>query len=75
MLLSDIRLLNYLSATDNPRQIQWHLDGALRGGATPEEVQSVRAMSMKVAALSGIQWRNEIPEVRESFMVAGGAGR
>ncbi|KAG6873366.1 hypothetical protein C0995_016475 [Termitomyces sp. Mi166 len=61
-----------LTATDNPKQIRWHLDGAQRGGATLEEVQSVRAMSMKVAALSGVRWRNEIPQVRESFVIARG---
>ncbi|KNZ78875.1 hypothetical protein J132_09559 [Termitomyces sp. J132] len=64
-----------LTATDNPRQIQWHLDGAQRGGATLGEVQSIRTMSMKVAARSGIQWRNEIPKVGESLVVAGGIGR
>jgi len=58
-------LVAALIASDSPRQIQWHLDGARRRGATFEEIQAVRKMSMEVAALSGIKWRDGVPEVEE----------
>jgi len=58
-------LVAALIASDSPRQIQWHLDGARRGGATFEETQAVRTMSMEVAALAGIKWRDGVPEVRD----------
>ncbi|KAG5339719.1 hypothetical protein C0989_003969 [Termitomyces sp. Mn162] len=45
--------------------IQWHLDGARRRGATIEEARTVRTMSMEVAALSGIQWRDGVPGVKD----------
>ncbi|KAG5723955.1 hypothetical protein E4T56_gene9734 [Termitomyces sp. T112] len=58
-------LVAALIASDSPRQIQWHLDGARRRGATIEEARTVRTMSMEVAALSGIQWRDGVPEVKD----------
>jgi len=62
-------LVAALIAGDTPQQIDWHLEGAQRGGATFEEVKAVREASIKVATLSGIQWRHPIPEVK---LVAGG---
>ncbi|KAG6907453.1 hypothetical protein DXG01_008837 [Tephrocybe rancida] len=53
-------------ASDSPRQIQWHLDGARRRGATFEEIQAVRAIAMEVAKLSGIKWRDGVPEVEDT---------
>ncbi|KAF8061658.1 AhpD-like protein [Lyophyllum atratum] len=58
-------LVAALIASDSPRQIQWHLDGARRRGATYQETQAVRMISMEVAALSGILWRDGVPEVRD----------
>ncbi|KAG6873365.1 hypothetical protein C0995_016474 [Termitomyces sp. Mi166 len=60
-------LVAALIASDSPRQIQWHLDGARRRGATFEEVQTVRTMSMEVAALSGIKWRDGVPELKDTI--------
>ncbi|KJA15966.1 hypothetical protein HYPSUDRAFT_331609 [Hypholoma sublateritium FD-334 SS-4] len=57
-------LVAALIAGDTPQQIDWHLEGAQRGGATFEEVSAVREASIKVAELSGIQWRHPIPEVK-----------
>lgn len=57
-------LVAALIAGDTPQQIDWHLEGAQRSGATFEEVNAVREASIKVAELSGIQWRHPIPEVR-----------
>ncbi|KAG6831232.1 hypothetical protein H0H92_012029 [Tricholoma furcatifolium] len=58
-------LVAALIASDSPLQIQWHLDGARRRGATFEEIQAIRTMSMEVAALSGIKWRDGVPEVKD----------
>jgi len=53
-----------LIASDLPRQIEWHLAGARREGATLEEVQAVRRMAMEVATQAGVQWREEVPDVK-----------
>ncbi|KAG5652015.1 hypothetical protein H0H81_006597 [Sphagnurus paluster] len=58
-------LVAALIASDSPLQIQWHLDGARRAGATFEETQAVRTISMEVASLSGIKWRHGVPEVKD----------
>ena len=57
-------LVAALIAGDTPQQIDWHLEGAQRSGATFEEVNAVREASIKVAEFSGIQWRHPIPEVK-----------
>ncbi|KAG6836935.1 hypothetical protein H0H93_001097, partial [Arthromyces matolae] len=62
-------LVAALIASDSPRQIQWHLDGARRAGATFEEIQAVRKMSMEVATLSGIKWRDGVPEVKDNSVL------
>jgi len=56
-------LVAALIAGDTPQQITWHLDGAQRSGATLEEVQAVREISIEVAKLSGICWRHSVPQV------------
>ncbi|KAF8162828.1 hypothetical protein B0H34DRAFT_794599 [Crassisporium funariophilum] len=56
-------LVASLIAGDTPQQIAWHLDGALRGGATLQEVQAVREISIQVAKHSGISWQHDVPEV------------
>lgn len=56
-------LVAALIAGDTPQQISWHLDGAQRSGATLEEVQAVREISIEVAKLSGICWRHSVPQV------------
>lgn len=53
-----------LIASDLPRQIEWHLAGARRGGATIEEVRAVRQMAMEVATRAGVEWRDEVPDVK-----------
>ncbi|RDB24009.1 hypothetical protein Hypma_008633 [Hypsizygus marmoreus] len=58
-------LVAALIASDSPRQIGWHLDGARRGGATYEETQAVRKISMEVSTASGIKWRDGVPEVKD----------
>lgn len=56
-------LVAALIAMDTPRQIAWHLVNAQHGGASLEEAKAVRDISMRVAARSGIQWRDAVPEV------------
>jgi len=55
-----------LIATDVPRQIGWHLNGAVRNGASVEEVKAVREISMEVSKMAGVTWKADIPEVEIS---------
>ncbi|EGN97075.1 hypothetical protein SERLA73DRAFT_185358 [Serpula lacrymans var. lacrymans S7.3] len=52
-----------LIATDTPRQIEWHLGGALRNGASVAEVKAVRQISIEIAQASGIVWKGDIPDL------------
>jgi alkylhydroperoxidase/carboxymuconolactone decarboxylase family protein YurZ len=52
-----------LIASDTPRQIDWHLKGALRNGATLAQVRAVRQISIEVAQSAGVRWKSEIPDV------------
>lgn len=52
-----------LIAVDTPRQIGWHLEGAIRNGATREEVRAVRAIAMQISKAAGIVWKNDIPDL------------
>ncbi|KDR81905.1 hypothetical protein GALMADRAFT_59401 [Galerina marginata CBS 339.88] len=56
-------LVASLIAGDTPQQIAWHLDGARRGGASIEEVQAVRQLSMEVAKFCDVHWQHSVPEV------------
>ncbi|KAK1221023.1 hypothetical protein PQX77_016173 [Marasmius sp. AFHP31] len=57
-------LVSTLIAGDTPRQINWHLNGARRLGATLDEVKAVREIAMEVASLSGVRWKEGVPEVQ-----------
>jgi alkylhydroperoxidase/carboxymuconolactone decarboxylase family protein YurZ len=52
-----------LIASDTPRQIDWHLRGAIRNGASTVEVKAVREIAIEVAQAAGIKWKNEIPNI------------
>jgi alkylhydroperoxidase/carboxymuconolactone decarboxylase family protein YurZ len=52
-----------LIASDTPKQLAWHLTGALRNGAHLSEVQAIRSISIEVAKASGVVWKNEIPDI------------
>ncbi|TFK34021.1 AhpD-like protein [Crucibulum laeve] len=52
-----------LIASDTPPQIEWHLRGAMRNGASRVEVIAVRDISIEVAKVAGVVWKNQIPEV------------
>jgi alkylhydroperoxidase/carboxymuconolactone decarboxylase family protein YurZ len=52
-----------LVAMDAPRQIGWHLEGAMRNGATKEEVRAVRAIAMRISKATGIVWKEDIPDI------------
>ena len=56
-------LVTALIASDTPLQIEWHLAGAKRNGATQEEVQAVRQMAIDIADHTGIRRRNPVPEL------------
>lgn len=46
----------------NP-QLKGHLKGALNNGATKDEVDAVRAMSILLCNWSGITWKNEVAKL------------
>lgn len=53
-------MISALIAIDTPRQIEWHLQGALRNGATREEVKAVRDIAMRVSKASGnVSWQDD----------------
>ena len=52
-----------LVASDNPLQVGWHLKGALRNGASVEEVKAVRKIAIDVADYAGVVRRSEVPDV------------
>ena len=56
-------LVAALISMDTPRQIGWHLANAMHGGATREEAQAVRQISIEVAEKSGIKWKDGVPEL------------
>ena len=53
-----------LIASDTPRQIDWHLQGAVRNGASIAEIQAVRQIAIEVARAAGITWKNDIPDIQ-----------
>jgi alkylhydroperoxidase/carboxymuconolactone decarboxylase family protein YurZ len=56
-------MLASLIAIDAPLQIKWHLDGALRNGASREQVRAIRSMAIEVAKIAGVLSDNDIPDV------------
>ncbi|KAF9012878.1 hypothetical protein BDZ89DRAFT_1077208 [Hymenopellis radicata] len=52
-----------LIANDTPRQVDWHLRGAMRNGASLEEIKAVRQIAIEASQASGVQWKNEIPDI------------
>ncbi|KAJ8699351.1 Dicer-like protein 1 [Pleurotus ostreatus] len=56
-------LVASIIAADTPLQINWHLAGARRQGASLEEVKAIRQIAMESAALAGVSWRDGVPEV------------
>ncbi|TDL20136.1 hypothetical protein BD410DRAFT_791217 [Rickenella mellea] len=57
-------LVAALITMDTPLQIGWHLDGAMRAGASFEEVKAVRRIAMEVAESVGLSWSEGVPEVK-----------
>ncbi|KAG6381805.1 hypothetical protein JVT61DRAFT_414 [Boletus reticuloceps] len=57
-------MISALIAIDTPRQIGWHLDGAMRNGATREEVRAVRSIAMQIAKAAGVVWKHDIPDLQ-----------
>ncbi|KAJ3762618.1 AhpD-like protein [Lentinula raphanica] len=58
-------LVASLIANDTPLQINWHLAGAYRNGASLEEVKAVRRIAIEAASAAGVKWKNDVPEVKE----------
>ncbi len=54
-----------LIANDTPRQVDWHLQGSVRNGATLDEVRAVRQIAIEVAKASGVKWKNDVPDINE----------
>ena len=55
-----------LIAMDTPRQIVWHLQNCINGGASLDEARAVRRIAMEVVARCGIVWTNDVPDVVDS---------
>ena len=55
-------MISALIAIDTPRQIGWHLEGAIRNGATKDEVRAVRTIAMRIATAAGVVWKHAIPD-------------
>ncbi|KAN0115890.1 AhpD-like protein [Russula decolorans] len=58
-------LVGSLIAVDTPRQIDWHLANARRGGASLEQIRAVRQIAICASQSAGVKWRNVIPEIKE----------
>lgn len=56
-------MMSALIAIDAPRQVGWHLKGAIRNGASIDEVRAVRQISIEVAQAAGVVWKNDIPDL------------
>ncbi|KAG2065126.1 hypothetical protein BDR04DRAFT_1108962 [Suillus decipiens] len=52
-----------LIPNDTPRQVEWHLPGAVRNGATVEEVRAIREIALKIAIKTGIHLKHEVPDI------------
>ena len=58
-------MVGSLIAADTPRQINWHLDNARRGGASLEQIRAVRQIAICACQNAGVRWRNVVPETKE----------
>ncbi|EIN03557.1 hypothetical protein PUNSTDRAFT_93915 [Punctularia strigosozonata HHB-11173 SS5] len=56
-------MISGLVAIDCPRQINWHLSGAVRNGATVEQTKAIRQIAMEVAQRCGVSWQGEVPDL------------
>ncbi|KAG0698183.1 hypothetical protein DFH29DRAFT_1003062 [Suillus ampliporus] len=56
-------MISALIANDTPRQVEWHLTGAVRNGATVEEVRAVRNIALSVAVKVGVHLKHEVPDI------------
>ncbi|KAL1678188.1 AhpD-like protein [Schizophyllum commune] len=54
-----------LIASDVPTQIDWHLQGARRHGASIEQVRAVREIAIEAARAAGVSWKTAVPEVSQ----------
>lgn len=54
-----------LIPTDTPKQIEWHLKGSVRNGATVEEVKALRQIIIEVAKACGVVWKHAVPQLSE----------
>lgn len=58
-------MVGSLIAVDTPRQINWHMGNARRGGASLEQIRAVRQIAIRASENVGVRWRNDIPEIKE----------
>ncbi|KAG2137692.1 hypothetical protein BD769DRAFT_1435642 [Suillus cothurnatus] len=56
-------MISALIPNDTPRQVEWHLTGAVRNGATVEEVKGVREIALKIAIKAGVPLKNVVPDI------------
>ncbi|KAG1735923.1 uncharacterized protein EDB91DRAFT_1143530 [Suillus paluster] len=56
-------MISALIPNDTPRQVEWHLTGAIRNGATVEEVRAVREIALRIATKAGVSLKHEVPNI------------
>jgi hypothetical protein len=56
-------MISALIPNDTPRQVEWHLTGAVRNGATVEEVRAVREIALRIAIKTGVHLKHEVPDI------------
>ncbi|KAJ8596756.1 hypothetical protein M405DRAFT_757164 [Rhizopogon salebrosus TDB-379] len=56
-------MISALIPNDTPRQVEWHLTGAVRNGATVEEVRAVREIALRIAIKAGVHLKHEVPDI------------
>jgi len=54
-------LIAPLVAMNTPRQLKWHMQAAVRNGATKEEVIAARQIALDICADAGVAWEGELP--------------
>jgi alkylhydroperoxidase/carboxymuconolactone decarboxylase family protein YurZ len=63
LMESSFATIAALIVIDAPQQLRWHLAGAIRNGATREEVKAVRAIAIEISKAAGISCKHEIPDL------------
>lgn len=56
-------MLSALIVGDTPLEVEWHLNGSIRNGATLEEVRGVREIALRIATKAGVPLKHKVPKI------------